>query len=244
MRTRTVVALGLVCLVALAGCSALDSGESVEYPAGAADDGIANASLVLQNHHDAIAADSYRIAYNVTYGNERGSGSSTWVVASNASASKQVIDGTIQGQDVDQYLNGDRLYARIASGNQTQYNTEPLSGSIDGLHREEASPSTLLQTVVSSGNFSVNGTETIDGREMITYWTTAARANASGQIPDEIQTYNATLEIDEDGRIWRAELFATGTTNGTQEIYYQEYRTLDVGDVTVTRPGWVDNATE
>lgn len=244
MRTRMVVALGLVCLVALAGCSALDSGESVEYPAGVTDDGIANASLVLQNHHDVIAADSYRIAYNVTYGSDRGTGSSTWVVASNASASKQVIDATIRGQEVDQYLNGDRLYARLTSDNQTEYNTEPLSGSIDGLHREEASPSNLLRTVVSSGNFSLNETETVDGREVITYWTNDARANASGQIPEQIQTYNATLEIDEDGRIWRAELFATGTTNGTQEIYYQEYRTLGVDNVTVSRPGWVDDVPE
>lgn len=249
MDARTAALLGVVALLGLAGCAGVlpgDAGESdVTFPAGTSPDGVTNASTLLSTHQDRLAADSYRIRYDLLYGQAGGStGNSTTVVASNATQERQRYDNDLPGRQVDTFVSGNRSFSRIRVGNQTTYNAQPLAGNFDAFHADGARPGQLLETVVAAGNYTYNDTETRDGRTLLTFQSETPVANASGQLPAEIQTFNATVRVDQDGRVWRADLFATGQTNGTEQVFHQEYRTLETGGVTVPRPGWVDQAAE
>lgn len=246
MHARTAALLGVAVLVGLAGCAGVLPGGSddTDYPAGTGPDGVTNVSTLLSTHQDRLAADSYRIRYEGLYAQPGGLANNTAIVASNATQERQLETTYLPGWEGVSFRNASRAVSRISQGNQTTYDTATLGGSFDARHRSGASPAELLTTVVSAGDYAVNETESRDGRTHVTFKTTTPVANASGQLPDEVQRFNATLQVDEDGRIWRAELFATGRTNGTEEVFYQEYRTLDAGGVTVPRPGWVDQATD
>jgi hypothetical protein len=108
------------------------------------------------------------------------------------------------------------------------------------IHQNGARPGGLLRTVVATGEYEANRTGTVAGRDVVWYEASAAKPNATGQLPQQIERYNASVAIDEDGRIWEAKLFVVGVTNGVEVIYRQEYRTHQVGDVSVTRPDWID----
>jgi hypothetical protein len=252
MRTRLVGAVGLALLLALAGCSAFggspadeggDEFESFEFPDGTSPDGITNATAVLTTHQNQLAEDSYRLSFNLRYARGTEAGNSSTVVASNVSQGRQILIADLPGREVTNFATPGNMSSRIVLGNDTSYQHQELGFSMADMHRQGAAPGPMLQTIVSSGNYTANRTGTIGDHSVVWFNTSSARANATGQVPGEIEQYNASLAIDEEGRIWNGGLVASGQTNGTGVAFRQEYQTDRVGDVTVQRPSWVDNAT-
>jgi len=249
MRTRTAALVGLALLTLLAGCAALDGGderefEGVSYSDGAGPDGFANTTEVLATHQDRLADDSYRVAYNLTYARPGQVANTTTVVASNASQGRQLLDADLPGRTLDRFATPDTRFTRNTFRNQTTVNSQPLGQSMAETHHQEARPGQLLETVVSAPNYTVNRTDTIAGQDVLWYESREASANATGQVPGNVTQLNASVAVDQEGRIWRAEMVAVGQTNGTAELFIQEFRIEQVGGVTVERPAWVDGAAE
>lgn len=252
MRTRPLALVGHVLLVALAGCSVLngdapttDSGalDGVAYSPGAAPAGFENASQVLREHQARLATDSYQIEYALTQVLPEGVANTSTVVASNESQRRLRERTTLPGRSIDQCNDGDQRHRKVKIGNSTSYDTQPVNGSTSDVHYEGARPGPLLATIVSAGNFTATGTDTVAGRSVITYNSTELRANATGQLPDEVDRFDASVSIDEAGRIREATMTASGRINNVEVLTSQEFQTVGVGDVTVSRPDWVDNAT-
>lgn len=246
MHARTAALLGAALLVGLAGCAGVLPGTSdTSYPSGTDADGVTNASTVLSTHQSQLAADSYRIRYELLYDQPGGPPqNSTSVVESNATQGRQLHNNILPGRQVGSFLDGDQSFSRIQLDNRTIYDTQPVSENIDSHHEGAARPGRLLRTVVGAANYTANGTVERDGRTLRRFSADQPVANATGQLPADVQQFNATILIDDEGRIWRGDLFATGETNGTSQVYYEEYQIVDAGNVSVQRPAWVDQATE
>lgn len=255
MRTRTLAVVGLALLATLSGCSALsgpagDGGsgngadlESVDYPDGAGPEGFTNASRVLATHQEQLAQDSYRLAFNLTYDRQGQTANTTTFVASNESQARQRLQADLPGRSLDRFTNAQFTASRHQLRGNTTYGSQRVSRSMGEIHYQGATPGQLLSTVVRAGNYTATGVETRDGRTIITYEANSVAANASGQLPETVGNLSATVTIDERGRIWEARLVTSGSSGGAEELFYQQYRTMAVGDVTVTRPAWVANAT-
>ncbi len=252
MRPRTLAVVSLAALLVLSGCSALDGStsdtdgqlDSVTYPAGSGPNGFSNVSQVLVSHQEQLATDSYRLAFNLTHVRGGQTANTTTVVASNESQGRQLLSAELPGRTVDQFLTPEVAASRLRTKNGTRFQSQQLSRPMSEIHYRGATPGQLLPTVLRAGNYTANRTETRGNRTLIVYESTTLRANASGQLPDEVESVSGTVTIDEQGRIWEAELLVGGRTDGAEEVFYQQYRTESVGNVSVTRPAWVENATE
>jgi|GEM_PF-4917639 len=254
MRTRTLAAVAFALLLTTAGCSALtgspENGDgddtdlsSVTYPDGAGPDGITNATLVLETHQEQLATDSYRLAFNLSHSAQGQMTNTTTIVVSNESQARQRLTADLERQTLDTYVNSEVIATQVRSPSNTTYTSSELLRSTSQVHYEGARPGQLLTTIVSVGNYTATGVENQNDHTVVRYEATGVRANASGQIPDAVGSVNASVAIDQEGRIWEATLIASGTTNNATEIYYQQYRTMAVGDVTVQEPDWLANAT-
>ena len=151
---------------------------------------------------------------------------------------------SLPGRTLDRFATPDTRFTRNTFRNQTTVNSQPLGQSMAETHHQEARPGQLLETVVSAPNYTVNRTDTIAGQDVLWYESREASANATGQVPGNVTQLNASVAVDQEGRIWRAEMVAVGQTNGTAELFIQEFRIEQVGGVTVERPAWVDGAAE
>lgn len=249
MRTRTLAVVGFAALLVLSGCSAIggqssDSDlESASYPEGTSPDGITNASQVLRAHQTQLAQDSYRLQFNLTYARGDQTGASSTVVSSNQSQQRQLLVADLPGRHVTNFATPSTLSSRIRLGGDTSYQRQEVGDSMEQLHRQGASTGPLLQTIVASGNYTANSTGTIQGHPVVWFTASSTRTDPAGQIPDQIERYNASLAIDEQGRIWRATMQVAGTSDGTGIASRQEYETVATGDVTVERPTWLSNVT-
>ena len=252
MNRGAIAALSLAVLLVLSGCAALDGDsdgpadefESVTYPAGTGPAGFANATQILQTHQDQVASDSYRLSFNLTRERPGQTDASTTFVASNATQERQLLEAELPRRTVAQFATPDAVSAQIKIGDETSYQRAEVGRTMADLHHRGARPGPLLETIVETGNYTPNRTDTIQGHDVIWFESDEARANATGQIPDQIDDYEASVAIDESGRIWRADLVIAGQNNGTQIVSRQSYRTHATGGVSVTRPAWVSNATE
>ncbi|WP_135828036.1 hypothetical protein [Halorussus halobius] len=93
----------------------------------------------------------------------------------------------------------------------------------------------LVELALTVGDFRLARTERRDGRLFATLRATESVAAAN------YTDLNATLTVDGQGRVHAAELAASAEGGDETRLRY-EFELTDVGDVTVERPAWVEDA--
>lgn len=93
----------------------------------------------------------------------------------------------------------------------------------------------LVELALTVGDYRLARTERRDGRLFATFRATESVAAA------DYTDLNATVVVDGEGRVHAAELAASAEGADETHLRY-EFELTDVGDATVERPDWVDEA--
>jgi len=270
MDRRVVVTTAVVAVVLLAGCSVLlgDDGatpapsptgtpapeatpteaptsvplEEREFPDGYGPDGVEDAATAAGTHVETMTGyDSYRFRFDVGVSSGNGTDDAfvylTSVDGENGRALEIRDDGEVTRY---QYYEDDRVYVRVVSGDEETYNaTDQQFGRARLAGNQFLDP--LLEYVeygeaepVSTGN----GTVYRYTSERITEPGTILSTNISEA---EIRSFEVELLVHEDGYI-RGAKYVVVTEDGSG---LEAVATVDsIGEETVTRPDWYDEAAE
>ena len=228
-------AVAVFLAVALAGCGGL-VGDTTTGPIadGYNETGVANVSVAVQTHQEAVASSRY--SYEQTVESEQGTG--TFEIHSGAS-------GTIATQtngDASRavWREDDAAAVRTQRGDQTSYGT--LAGNLSvavgnsqtgsTLRAAEQFPGTILSQIAFD---AVGGTEW-NGVTVREYQATEFRtARVNG-------TVDGRMLVDAAGRIRHIDIDLTQQTQGRELSVSIETRLTEVGSATATEPDWTDDA--
>lgn len=186
-------------------------------PPGVTESGVANASALLAAHTDALRESGYRL--DVMQGQTR----TTYVAEANYSAYRVVPGPTASNPAV--WANESVTVARETRDDDTVYHRPP---------RPWPSPARMtgsesLRTLLESSEYTVTGTAACGDREC-----TVLRANGS----ERFENFSARALVHESGVV--SQFHATYAVDGESREFHL---VLDQrGDVTVSRPSWVDTA--
>ena len=266
MDRQVVVTTAVAAVVLLAGCSMLLGGDGAtpapsptpeatptdtptpvpleerEFPDGYGPDGVENAETAAGTHVETMTGyDSYRFRFDVRVSSGNGTDDAfvylTSVDGENGKALELRDDGEVTRY---QYYEDDRVYVRVVSGDEEAYNaTDQQFGRARLAGNQFLDP---LLEYVEYGEAELvstdNGTVYRYTSERVTEPGTILSADISEA---EIRSFEVELLVHEDGYI-RGAKYVVVTEDGSG---LEAVATVDsIGEVTVTRPDWYDEAAE
>lgn len=282
--TRTTCALLVAVAVVLGGCVGATAhgpdattdettanasttepvGETADLPPGVTEDGVSNASALLEAHREALAETSYvfESRSNYSMGDVAGTGEQSGTVAkgffphvSHATATIQRGNRTVE-YDVDQWANESVTLVRYRTENRTQYrklfhgdDEQRSPGPGFGgpfLNRSDVESSisgtALIESVLATSNFTVESVETVDGHTLTTL--RAETVNESGGFGTaNVTEYDARFVVDERGLVREVKFtMAFEDELGDETLLDYRFEVVRTGPVVVSRPAWSDAA--
>lgn len=238
---RASATVGLCLLLVLAGCSFLPGSTNEQAP-GVEDDELVDADALLDAHASKLTESGYRheLVVNQTVEGENGTRESTTrqrtSVAAGASQYLQqelVLGG--QGRIIS-WGNESVEYIRVDSGGTTSYQRGEV---------EDTRTLTGVQTIrpFLTAPFEVVDTDEVDGRKVYALESTG-RPDHEGAFPantTDVESFQARMIVDEDGRIHRFRATAEYRIDGEAGSYEFAFELTAEEDPGVSRPGWVDD---
>jgi len=264
MVQRSTVAVALVAVVVLlAGCSAvLDDGNGTgngsvtdgeapsdpsefDYADGYGPDGVTDPQAAVESHNSGlIGSGSYTGTYrsDVETDDQSVQLNVTSRVDFDAEQGYQRSEVVTQGSTstVEVYRGSDMRYRRSQARNQSRTRSSELAFAAEDLTTVE--PVRPLLTNVSGYDASI---EERNGRTLVVYET-----SGGGDIDSfyginesaEVSSFSGQFAVDSDGIVRSASYELTYQVENEQRALQVEYAVSDVGETTVERPGWVDDA--
>ena len=240
-------AVGLCLLVALAGCSAIPgfSEDQNRQAPGVEDDELVDADALLEAHSSTLTESgfSHDVMVNQT------------VESENGTRETERRQRTAVGAGASQYLKQELLFggqSRIISwGNESVEYIRVDSGGSTQYHRGNVDDATVLTGVrvirpFLTAPFEVVETEEVDGRTVYALESTG-QPDHDGAFPDNttaVESFEARLVVDEDGRIHRLRATADYRIDGEPGSYEFAFELTAEEDPGVQRPEWVDEVSE
>ena len=263
MVKRSTLAVSLVVvLVLLSGCSAVldggngdgtgagteapDSAEEFDYADGFGPNGITDGQQALESYQSAVEA---RGSYASTHGFDvrANDGNTSFDVENRVDFENQQgyqrvdVDSPAYSGWVESYYEDDTRYQRSEVGG------ERSSVSVDEQNFTTAEltstdPIRPLLSNVSSYEVSV---EQRDGTTVAVYERSGTEGIDSFYNIDEstdVSAFSATFAVDSEGVIHSASYDITYTTEGEEQTVTMEFELSDLGETSVERPDWADEA--
>lgn len=239
---RGLAAVALVCLVALAGCSALPGTSDGGAP-GVEDGELADSQALLDAHVEELTSSGYAHELNVSQRVGTGENRTESTRRQRTSVAADAAEYQFQ------LINEGRASSRfIVWGNETvEYQSIEAGGTRDFRRSdptppEELAASALLEPHLTAP-FEVEEIEERDGANIIRLRATGRPSNTAAfpQEATNISNYEAELVIDENGRILAFGATAEYQLNGEPAEYRLDFELTATSDPGVARPGWVDD---
>lgn len=258
MTRLTPIALGLVLLVLLAGCSGSDAGATPtptenstptttplpttttpgddRLAPGVTNAGLVDADALLSAHRETLLADGAAIRLEVTVAGGNGTvtqrTSQTAEIGSNGFPVATNGSGTVPDgdQQVDAWLNETTSLFRFRAGGETTYRAldQPAGGTAELVFAGNVH----LYVRAAADAFAVRNVETRDDRRLVTLAAEADLVNGSAGVDTEI-----TMVVDDRGVI---RSFDLEQRQAEGERYRVDFALERLG-VSPTRPDWVDS---
>ena len=263
MVKRSTLAISLVVvLVLLSGCSAVldggngdgngagtevpDSAEEFDYADGFSPNGVTDGQQALESHQSALEA---RGSYTGTYSYDvrASDGNSTLDVENRVDFESQQgyqrfdVDSPAYSGWVESYYEDDTRYRRSEIGGERS-NVSVEEQNFTTAELTSTGPIRPLLSDVSSYEVS---TEQRDGTTVAVYERSGTEGIDSFYNVDEsadISSFSATFAVDSEGVIRSASYDITYTTEGEEQTVTMEFELSDLGETSVERPDWADEA--
>lgn len=254
-RRRAVIAVGLVVLVALAGCtsgilgdssgdnSATESLDDRSFPDGASDEGIENGSALAEAHTASLSKQGYEVELSVAYESESESGSTTYVVRRDSS-SGELYQQTVR--EVDGEKRSVFVYANDTAAYQKRGTDDP-SYDVNTDTTSDTTPNSVtnaLKTLVTSGNWTNPTAVSNDGVALVEYDFGGVSKDSEFVEAEAVSNASGSLSVTEQGAVRQLTLNITREQDGTTSVAHYEYRVTSLGDVAVQQPEWVSAAAD
>lgn len=247
---RALPTVAVVLLVATAGCGL--PGDSSPSPPGVDDGNVTDASELVRSHTDELRAGSftvhakttrelpnadYRIVSEFTYHVDTGEPFRARLDVQRSARGDPPDDAT-PVPDMEMWRAGETTYVRTSTANGTRYR------SVDLINSSLTMNDVTNRQLVARLNNRENATVTSVTRDGETHTRVSATVDPSGLV----QESNITLIATSSGLVQRitATRVVRFPSSGEQTVT-SDVRFRDVGNTTVERPDWYDeavNATE
>lgn len=250
MANRSAIAVALVAVVVLAGCSALvgdgaggpDSPDEFEYAAGYNADGVTNDSEAIRSHQHALTNRSgFTTVYdqNVTGEETNLTYEVRYEVDVDGEEAYHRVDAPSLEFVREEYYGNDTRYTRVvnAGEEQTSSNDAALSaGNFTGID--------AIERMLSNDTDFETSIEERDGTPVVVYETEGA-ANAVTMfslVEENVTSFSASFAVDSDGLVRTARYDLEYTSESGEELTITlDFAVRDLDGTTVDRPGWVDD---
>jgi hypothetical protein len=257
MRSRLSLAIVLVTLVALSGCSFLSGSPSnttstptfagnasaVDFPNGTNRNGITDSRQLVNGHVRAVASSSYAVRATENISIRGNSVTRHRQVTSDLSTDRILltIDVPDSEDGGERYLDNRTLYARTTVDGETEYSINRTGVPFELFHSRQTlnRPLTLL---FEFGRFEGVGTVTRYGRTLIEYRLVAPSLDRRQVQNASVESATGRLLVDQDGIVRFGHIDIQGRESGSPLIVEIEYEVTSRGNVSVTPPDWLARA--
>lgn len=251
MGNRSTVALSLVVVVLLAGCSGFlgggasgpESPDEFEYAAGYDADGVTNDSEAIESHRNALTnRSSYTVDYqqNVTGPNTNLSYDVLYRVDVEGEEAYHSVDAPSLEYNLAEYHGSDRKVIREVQSGEEQVN------EVDS----EFAPRELtgvgaIQGLLSNDTDYETSVAERDGTPVVVYETEGPEnaATVFGVAAENVTSFSASFAVDSDGVV-RTVSYELDTVrdNGEEITVTLEFEVRDLDGTSIDRPDWADDA--
>lgn len=250
MVSRSTIAASLVVVVLLAGCSGLvgddgtgsaSSPDEFEYADGFSADGVSdgaadsyrnalsNASSYTVDYQQNLSGNGSEVSYDIHY---RVDGDDERAVHRFASPS--------QDYEADTYYGSDGHVTRQVSGDQEQ-----VTSGEEGFQQADLTAARAIDPLLANTTAYDTSVAERDGTEVVVYETSGAE-NAEavfGVDQSNVSEFSAEFAVDADGVVHDATYDITYLdAEGNEQTLTLSFEVSAVGDTSVERPGWADEA--
>lgn len=250
---RAIGVLGLCLLLSIAGCEALSGGNGVgpgEEPPGVEDGQLVDAGALSDAHIEAMNESGFSHEFSLdqtrtvdgepteTYQGHRtsvapGASEYTYQLVHRGEVSSRLF---YWGNETVEYSRGNWGGMR-QTGSGPPADVRTLTG-VEALEPHLTATYEVVETREADGG---DDNETEGGT--LTVLEASDRPTSDEAFPDQaadVRNYDASLVVDQDGRIRSLEVTAEYDIEGESGEYRLSYEVTEVGDPGVTRPYWVD----
>lgn len=244
-------------MVVLAGCAGSQSpnpadGDStttatlddLEFPDGANETGIYNASALFAAHNDALAETGYELQLDVTRRDANGS----HTVHEHSVVRSSVASGELARNDsrmenghrrrTVSYTNDTSRYAKHVDSEVT-YEVGDPAANVSTLHRRNDANRVVKQLLALAEYRNATLVQQ-DGRTLVEYSLTefADESAVSGNVTNA----SGWVRVSPDGLVYAASLEYTTAADGREAYVSADLRFTEIGEVEVRTPDWVSDA--
>lgn len=251
MVNRSTVAVSLVVVALLAGCSGLigggaggpDSPEEFEYADGFAADGITDGEAAARSYRHALTNESsFTVAYqqNVSGDGEDFAYDVVYSVDVENEEAYHSVDAPSEDYLREDYFGNDRHHTRLVRGGDEQTSSGNGTFTPEQLTGVEA----VGRLLSNETDYETSVAER-DGTPVVVYET--GGAENAGEVfeiePENVSSFGAEFAVDSEGVVRDAsyELVYTGG-DGTEQSVTLDFEVRDVDATSVERPEWADEA--
>lgn len=263
-RRKLVVAVVLVALVTLAGCTSGPSGDSsgddrttaatdvasttttatlddLTYPDGASDEAVENATALAESHVSTIADRGYVVEIDVSHSFDGESGTSTYIVEHDAETGETYERSSAYGGErALAYANGSGVYEKRGTDDVAYEVRRTETG--DDLARSDIV--TAVRPLLRAGEFEDPRVASWKDRTLVEYRLDDVANDTRLFDPETVTNASGSVFVDEQGVVHRVSVNVTQRVDGTEQRTQFEYRVSKLGDVDVEKPDWVSEAVE
>lgn len=265
MVSRATLTVVLAAFVLLSGCSGLigggngapsgtptdelpDDPEEFDYASGFGADGVTDGETALETYNDAVQAQG---SYTGEYGYVVRTPNGTTDVdveyrvdfESEQAYQKAVVESPEVNATLDTYYENDTRYSWA------KYQGERGNVGVENetFPPEQLTASEAIQPLLLNATDYEATVERQNGQQVVVYETNEI-GNANGVLgvndPDSISNFEATFVVDSEGLIHSASYQLEFVTGGEERSATMEFELTELGETTVERPDWADQADE